>query len=213
MAPPSYPNSRPLPIVHINAFPGTGKLTVAQKLTRLAPSGVLRLVHNHLLINPADAVLRRDEAGYQSLRHRLRSVVFSSLIDEPATRTAAYIFTDFQTSNNLGSAVCQEYENCARKRGSLFIPITFVCDEDVNLQRLCEGDRSSHGKLTDAVLLSTFRSGAVLYEFDMNPLHLRLDVSHLSADDAALQLLQHLQQVCPELGHYLGNGKGDDSMN
>ncbi|EQL01603.1 hypothetical protein G6O67_006620 [Ophiocordyceps sinensis] len=70
----SAPTGKPLPLIHLNGFPGTGKLTIARALQELLR---YRLVHNHLLINPADAVLRRTEPGYQDLRRGIRGAVFS----------------------------------------------------------------------------------------------------------------------------------------
>lgn len=43
-------------------------------------------VHNHLLVNPADAVLKRDQPGYQDLRKAIRGVVFTALAESPSTR-------------------------------------------------------------------------------------------------------------------------------
>ncbi|KAM6480854.1 hypothetical protein HDV62DRAFT_365804 [Trichoderma sp. SZMC 28011] len=193
---------RPLPVIHFNAFPGTGKLTIARILASFFQPSSLKVVHNHLLINPADAVLHREQAGYQHLRQQIRLAIFHSLIHAPATHSAAYIFTDFQTSNELGAAVCQEYVECAKTRGCDFIPIMLSCDEETNLTRLVEDGRAGHGKLVDVDLVKRFRASQ-LYEFDDHPALLRLDVSELSADDAARRITDHLLKMSPELARYV----------
>lgn len=72
------PETAPYPIIHINGFPGTGKLTVAQYLVADVTPVNLKLIHNHLLINPADAVLHRNQPGYQALRQAIRGAIFTA---------------------------------------------------------------------------------------------------------------------------------------
>lgn len=189
----------PLPIIHINGFPGTGKLTIAKHLTKLLSPIPAKLVHNHLLINPADAILHRTQPGYQTLRRAIRSAIFSSLINERATYTSAYIFTDFQTTDEVGSAVCAEFKNMSEARGGKFIPVVLACDEDENLRRLVAEDRKIHLKLVDSELVRKFRSGAGVHRFVGYENALELDVSHMSAEDAAQSLFQHILKICPEL--------------
>ncbi|KAF4632735.1 hypothetical protein G7Y89_g5385 [Cudoniella acicularis] len=191
----------PYPIIHINAYPGTGKLTIATALTTLLPK-TTKLVHNHLLINPADAILTRSQPGYQALRRSIRAAVFQTLIHEPATHNTAYIFTDFQSTDEVGSAVCKEFENAAAERGGKFVPIVLWCREDVNLERLIEGERKERGKLVNVELVKGFRERVEIFKFKGNENALLLDVSDLMAGEAAEKIKVHLIGVCPELeGH------------
>ncbi|KAK2732882.1 hypothetical protein CKAH01_19029 [Colletotrichum kahawae] len=188
--------SKPRPIVYINGFPGTGKLTIAKILNNA--SDEIKLVHDHLLINPAEAVLSRDQPGYQDLRRRIRSAIFESLVHEPSTYSTFYVFTDAQTANEAGTAVCQEYKDCADRRGCEFIPITLDCDEQTNLGRLIDSGRQAQGKLIDTELLKMFRAGEGLYDFDGHLHRLRIDVSHFSPQVAASKILAHVASVCPD---------------
>ncbi|KAL7909511.1 hypothetical protein GGI35DRAFT_450111 [Trichoderma velutinum] len=191
--------SKPLPIIHFNGFPGTGKLTIARQLEQLlAPRA--RLIHNHLLINPADAVLRRDEAGYQNLRQAIRAAIFTSLIESTDTHKFAYLFTDFQSSDNIGSAVCAEYLAAAQKRGCELISVVLSCDVDTNVERLITDERRAHGKISSAELLKKFRQGVAIHRFEnLGDKRLELDVSALSAEEAARQILEHVVKCCPEM--------------
>ncbi|KAJ5632264.1 hypothetical protein N7490_008603 [Penicillium lividum] len=183
------------PIVHLNGFPGVGKLTIARFLRKLLPSA--KLVHNHLLINPADAVLHRTQPGYQTLRQAIRQTIFSALSTESATFDTTYIFTDFQSDDELGAAVCAEYLATSELRRAAFIPIMLFCDEETNMQRLVSSDRELHSKLTDVELVRKFRLEEDVHRFTGHPNYLELDVSTLTPEEAARQICEHLKHVCP----------------
>lgn len=188
----------PHPIIHINGFPGTGKLTVAQYLVAHVTQVDLKLIHNHLLINPADAVLHRTQPGYQALRHAIRGAIFTALI-EPATYDTTYLFTDFQTGNKQGASVCEEYVQAALERGCPLIPIVLTCDEDENIKRMTASEREKHAKLMDVELLRRFRREAPIFKSnDRN--FLELDVTRLEPEEVARIIWEHVLRVCPELG-------------
>ncbi|KAJ5382779.1 hypothetical protein N7517_000690 [Penicillium concentricum] len=193
------PGTIPHPLIHINGFPGAGKLTVAQHLVaRVAYSANIKLVHNHLLINPADAVLHRTQPGYQSLRHALRAAIFTSLATEPATFNTTYLFTDFQTTNEQGVSVCAEYAQAAKDRGCLLIPIVLNCDEDENIKRMTQSEREKHAKLMDVELLKTFRRGSV-FEFSDRKEFLKINVTHLEPEEVARIIWEHVLLLYPSM--------------
>ncbi|KAJ5579503.1 uncharacterized protein N7459_005488 [Penicillium hispanicum] len=185
------------PIVHINGFPGVGKLTIARQLLAQLPS--VKLVHNHLLVNPADAVLHRSQPGYQTLRRAIRTALFSTLVTEPATFDTSYIFTDFQTDDELGTAVCAEYRCTAEARGAALVPIVLLCDEETNLQRVASSDRETYLKLTDVALVAQFRREKNVHRFSEHANYLELDVTTLSPAEAATRIAEHVRKVCPVL--------------
>ncbi|EKV04269.1 Chromatin associated protein KTI12 [Penicillium digitatum] len=185
------------PIVHLNGFPGVGKLTIARYLAKQLPSA--KLVHNHLLINPADAVLHRTQPGYQTLRRGIRNSIFSALINEPATFDTTYVFTDFQSDDELGATVCAEYLATAEARHAALVPILLFCDEKTNMQRLVSSDRELHAKLTDVELVTQFRREGDVHRFTGHPNYLEIDVSNFTPDEAAKQICEHIRRVCPDL--------------
>lgn len=196
---PSPTKPLPLPLIHINGYPGTGKLTIAQQLlTKLNSTAKIpaKLIHNHLLINPADAILHRTQPGYQTLRKKLRAAVLSSLEQEPATYQTAYIFTDFQSSDTVGAGVCAEYASTAAKRGCRLLSVVLHCGEEENLRRLVEVGRAAAGKLTDWNVVRGFREGgASIYCFDGESKSLEIDVTTLSSEETALLILDHVLKV------------------
>ena len=199
---------KPLPIVHINGFPGTGKLTIAGKLAarlnvlfedlaieRAAPPNSARLVHNHLLIDPANAVLHRTQPGYQTLRKAIRDAVFTTLVQESSTYEAIYIFTDWQSGDATGSSVCEEFCTMAKARGSILIPIIIKCNEEENVRRLAGMERLKHGKITDVDLLLQFRKQVdppPVFRFDGHEHRIEVDVTDMSAEEAADVLFRHV---------------------
>lgn len=84
-----------------------GKLTVAQCLVCCFGSGYnVKVIQNHLLIDPIEAICSRDDPAYQPLRRQLRQVILRAVASFPDTM---FIFTDFQSDNTLGRSVCDEY--------------------------------------------------------------------------------------------------------
>ena len=66
-------------LVLLNGFPGVGKLTIARSLQSKLGNEDTRLIDNHVIIDPAEAV--HPGRGYQHkvFRDRLRHVLFDEL--------------------------------------------------------------------------------------------------------------------------------------
>ncbi|KAF4505962.1 hypothetical protein G6O67_006094 [Ophiocordyceps sinensis] len=189
----------PLPIVHINGFPGIGKLTIARKLVALLAPYNGKLVHNHLLIDPAGAVLPRSSADYQPLRRAIRAAVFDALATSRDTFDSVFVFTDFQSDDDVGRAVMAEYRAMAARRGCTFVPVTVTCGKEENLRRLASSERSLHGKLTDAELVAHICDNAVIHQSPGDPFQMELDLTELDAHVAARMVYEHVLDVCAEL--------------
>lgn len=195
----------PLPIIHINGFPGIGKLTIARELVALLAPHNGKLIHNHLLIDPAGAVLPRSSVEYQPLRRAIRAAVFDTLATSRDTFDSVYVFTDFQSSNEGGSAVMVEYRDMAARRGCIFVPVTVTCGSEENMRRLAAPERALHGKLTDAELVAHIRGSEVVYQ-STSPFRMELDLTELDAQAAARMIYRHVLDVCVELDSEL-NGE------
>lgn len=199
-----------MPVIHLNRFPGTGKLTIARKLveklnarplnhtlTEATDHANAKLVHNHLLIDPANAILSRNQPGYQKLRKAIREAIFTSLITESSTHGTIYVFTDWQSGDAVGSSVCEEFQTMAKARGSKFIPIMVTCDEQENIRRLQGPERATWSKVTDSELLLQFRQQVdppPVHEFRENEARLTVDVTSMSAEQAAEVIVMHVSR-------------------
>ncbi|KAI9722747.1 MAG: hypothetical protein M1828_004443 [Chrysothrix sp. TS-e1954] len=188
--------ARVAPLLWINGFPGSGKLTIAKALTALLNEQDSILIDNHQLIDPVEKLLSRADPGYQAARRHARSNAFETFVRSPAMASKLVVFTDFQSNNDLGRGVAAEYEQAAQKSGRTFMPVNIECSVKVNLQRVQTLGRkdSATGKMIDAELLREMRSKSKLFTFDDCEV-LELDVTHLTAAEAARKLLEHIKNV------------------
>ena len=81
----------PAPLLWINGFPGSGKLTVATALTTLDEAIVL--IDNHALIDPVEARLPRNHPDYQAERHVERKRAFDENVLNTAMISRVIVFT------------------------------------------------------------------------------------------------------------------------
>ena len=79
------------PLVWINGFPGSGKLTMATALATL--HGAAILLDNHKLIDPVEARFPRTHPDYQRERQLYRKAIFDEFVFNTATLSQLVIFT------------------------------------------------------------------------------------------------------------------------
>ncbi|KAL7944738.1 hypothetical protein V8C42DRAFT_325731 [Trichoderma barbatum] len=183
------------PVVWINAFPGTGKLTVARELVLLNQSSVL--IDNHQLIDPVAARFARDHPQYQTERRCERERAFDKYVLEPALMSKTIVFTDCQTDDELGQATAQEYFQAAQKAGRPFIPIIISCDVEVNIKRATSSERTqgTTTKLTDSTLLRDILSRCRLFRFENSPYEAcHIDTTDLTPGDVALRIGTYIDE-------------------
>jgi hypothetical protein len=82
---------RAAPLVWINAFPGTGKYTIASILANKLMKAQCALIHNHDLVDTV--ILPRDHPMYRTLRKEERFKAFARHVLAPETRDKCVIFT------------------------------------------------------------------------------------------------------------------------
>ncbi|MCJ1467681.1 hypothetical protein MMC07_006306 [Pseudocyphellaria aurata] len=188
--------TRSSPIVHINGFPGTGKFTIARLIVDKLSAFNAKLVPNRLLIHPADVILPRSSEDYQPLRQALRAAVFETLIKSRDTFDSLYIFTDFQSNDELGRSVVAEYASMAKLRNCAFIPIIISCTKEENLRRLESAERARRNKLTDTSVLSSMRSDCEVHRSEDEPYQMVLNTTNFQPEDAADTISSHIMGVC-----------------
>lgn len=177
--------------IYINGFPGVGKLTIAQELQGIIPNA--KIFHNHLIIDPVAALVDRDSPEYLPIRTNLRRHVLDIIATAESTKGMTWIFTDCRLSDSIGSEAAQDYKAAAERRRVVFIPVVLNCDLKENLKRAVTETRSTRTKLMDPVLVESIRQNVFLYHFGMKE-ELEIDITELSALQAAQRISQHLDQ-------------------
>ncbi|KAF7535035.1 hypothetical protein G7054_g5733 [Neopestalotiopsis clavispora] len=181
----------PAPLIWINGYPGSGKLTVARALQQLDKSIVL--IDNHQLIDPVEAEYSRAHPDYQRQRQLRRKAAFRENVSSLESLLRPVVFTDFQTTNKQGESVAKEYQQAAIESARPFLPVYLTCDEQENLDRLCSKERVDSGttKLLDRDLLQTFRSSTAIYRFH-DCTGFSIDVTNISPEEAASKIKDHI---------------------
>lgn len=152
-------NSEPDPqvygkVVVLNGFPGTGKLTIATKMRSYFPEDTIRLIDNHLLIDPAQAIYPGRSAAHCELRRKLREVAFDA-IRKIAQEGKTVLMTACLVDNEADVKIFEEHISIVR---NTHIPIywlnlgcdRYVLDKRVTIKARREGGKT---KLTDASVL------------------------------------------------------------
>ncbi|KAF5978673.1 ribose 5-phosphate isomerase A [Fusarium coicis] len=128
--------------VYINGYPGIGKLTIVRELQQLLPDS--KVYHNHLLIDPVEALVERSSPGYHEMRTGLRRYVLNEIATSEYTKDKTWIFTDAREASAAGEMGAKDYEAAARKRGVSFISIVLECEIEENIRRAINPVRSQN---------------------------------------------------------------------
>ncbi|KAL8738293.1 MAG: hypothetical protein Q9181_000882 [Wetmoreana brouardii] len=181
------------PLIYINGYPGVGKYTIAKELVKLLPNA--KLLDNHQLIDPVAAVYERWMPEYQGLRKTVRKGILDSIATSTTLMDVTWIFTDSQSSDEVGSAAVADYIHAARTRSSPLISVILMCNTDENLRRL-KAELRGKTKLNDTDVLLEIRESKDLYHFGGDA-ELTLDVTELSPVAAAQKILDFVTKVAP----------------
>ena len=113
-----------------------------------------------------------------------------------STQDITWIFTDQQSSSQLGRSAAKDYQDAAALRGSTFISVVLQCDVNENLKRVAGVDRGtgSNTKLTDLSVLRSIREREDIFHFE-DENELELDVTYLSPSEAAGKISVHIAKV------------------
>lgn len=181
--------------IYINGYPGSGKLTIANELAKLIPD--TKVYHNHLMIDPVAALVNRDDPEYDRIRSSFRRYILDVIATSESTGNFNWIFTDARCTSSIGSEAAQDYQLAAERRGVPFIPVALSCSLEENLQRTMTRAASINNnttKLTDPALVQKVRQEEVMYQFGGRE-ELQLDITNLTASEAAQKISQHLKSL------------------
>jgi hypothetical protein len=189
-------------ILFLNGFPGVGKYTVARKLAAVLPNA--RLLDNHALIDPVEAIEPGRTPEHYSLRKAIRTAAFKGIKESPR-KDLAMILTSCTSSSPADMAVFEEYLDIARHRKIPFVSVNITCSDQANVARLVASERADgrKSKLTDASVLDRLKRDAVLLDprrdgvdvAGVEQHHFELDNTNLSPEEAAMAIAGFVEKV------------------
>lgn len=177
-------------IIYLIGFPGVGKYTIARELVNFSGA---RLVDNHLVNNVVFSLIERTEAKLPSQVWdnigRIWQVVIDTMADLSAEHTS-FVMTNALVNRQSDHDWFAKVQNTADTRKAILVPVILSCAEDEMLQRVASPSRKDRMKMTDPKVLQGWLAKDQPFQID-HAYKLELDVTDLSATDAAEAILRH----------------------
>lgn len=177
-------------IIYLIGRAGTGKYTIAQEISK---SGYI-ICDNQLINNPIFTLINYD--GTQSTPlpkfvwdsiYTVRQGVFKFL---RAEKTSSYVMTNVLYEDSGDRSLFYQMEEVAEARGGFFAPIKLLISEEENKKRIQNPNRQLRLKSINAI--HTTENELINIS---HPNLLELDVTNLSAADAAQRILEHAATI------------------
>lgn len=97
-------------VILLNGFPEVGKLAIACAMQAKLPKDTTRLIDNHILIDPAQAVSPGRGVAQKNLREHIRRGTFNALKEEfESAANLSVIITGCLADNEEDTAVFAEH--------------------------------------------------------------------------------------------------------
>ena len=104
-----------------------------------------------------------------------------------------YIFTSHFSNSSLGTEAAIHFQDSAANARARFVPINIICS------RVMRATPTRHNysrrKLTDPNVAAEISDGKIMFEFDTAEDKLSLDVSSLTASEAAARIFRHIEDL------------------
>jgi hypothetical protein len=177
-------------IIYLTGKPGIGKYTIAKELA--SRHGFI-VCDNQLINNPIFELLQYD--GYAKIADsaweaitRIRTVIFDFLAQGTQN---SYVLTNCLADTEEDKQLYGQVQKMAEKRRSLFIPVALQITKEAHLKRLTRPERRERWKSIDP---SDAEDNGALIPIS-HPNLFRLNISHLSPEDAAEAVMSHVKSV------------------
>ena len=174
----------PKPIcIFIYGPPAVGKLTVA---TALAERRDLRVLHNHLTMDPVVEILPFGTPEFWATVDRIRVDLVAAAAREGVDLVYTFVFAPGDEGH-----VDDVVSSFERVGGSVvFVQLSAPPDE--LRRRVSAASRTSHRKITDVASLDEVLREHDVYASIPNRESLTIDVTTTSPEDAAGQIVDHI---------------------
>jgi hypothetical protein len=112
----------------------------------------------------------------------------------------SFVFTNVALQDHpVNSNSVQLLRDLAAARRSLYVPVRLQCDRSEHLRRVVRPERAERNKLRDPDRVELQANEYELVHLD-DPTLLDLDITQLSASDAATTILEHVQRCLEPAG-------------
>lgn len=176
-------------IIHLNGWPGVGKLTVARILSQRLQA---RLIDNHLLHDVAIQCTGPADDQRWPLYETVRAAAYGALAGRPSSESLVM-------TNALCVGAPREQQawghvvDLAIARGGTLVPVVLIADIEENKRRIQSDDRSAR-KLKAPEMLEIYYQSDDLQRPDVPEL-LEIDTTHLAAMEAAIAIEGHIRSL------------------
>lgn len=180
----------------------SGQFTIAKALVSQIPTVSRRLIDNHLLIDPVEAIEPGRNPAHYKLRIQIRDIAFNALKEVPDSNLVI-VMTACLAASETDVEQFSEYAEIARARGVPLFNFNITCNESVNAERMCseermQGQEKGKSKLVDKAVLGKIREENRLLEpqeieMDRRGLtifHWVVDISDHTAEEAAVRIIE-----------------------
>ena len=171
-------------VIYLIGRPGAGKYSIAKEI---AQHNYI-LCDNHLINNPILSLCARNEpiteSTWEAIEH-IRDTVLDFMSQD---KQHNYVLTNVLYEKEYDHMIYQKVEQMAAKRGSVFVPVKLYIAAEENIRRIQHNERLDRFKSMD---VSDISPGEKLIDIQ-HPNLLEIDVSTLSALDAATQILHSI---------------------
>jgi len=176
-------------IIYLIGGPGIGKQTIAKEIQ---DKQYLKLVDNHSYTNAIFSISKNyNNPKHEEYRLKVRNIVLEA-INNLCPKEESFIFTNV-ISLGEEKAYYTPVEKLANTRRALFVPVLLSCETNENMRRITNPFREKYLKTTDKnAVLEIAKLG--IPEIS-HPNLLTLDVTHLTAADAALTIINHANNI------------------
>lgn len=179
-------------IVYLVGPPGVGKMTIG---TIVADALQARLIHNHVWLNPIFALVAQDGVTplppkVWSLTDEVRRAVFEAArVLTPASWNLVFTHAAVGQSDQ-DAALSSEIIKVANDRGARLIVVQLICASEELVRRVASPERRAMMKEVDVD--AAIKHASLPPFTPAHPLICELDVTNLSPDEAAQEIVRML---------------------
>lgn len=176
-------------IIHLNGWPGSGKLTVARVVARTLGA---RLLDNHTLHDVAGRLCDRHTREYWEVYYQVREIAYKRVRALPSHERVV-MTNAFALENDREREGWAAVRALAVDRGVPLVAVTLQCSIDENVRRIASEDRRDR-KMTDPVPLIEWRSTLTLLTDGSVP-SLTIDNTNRSPDHVADEIVAFVWRI------------------